>query len=382
MVDIDDMGNATVLYMDSLSGETDIGKCREDVQLEYTRICDVLKRVNLSVSKSSGVYKKSLQQSDVVSCGPFFMENSSRALRNSKLDDIVPSEVQIRAEQLPNMRAKAAVKSVSVSLEVAAKVSEIASRKNSVDPEDFDELRKSDFKHILKYEYDLSSEHHKGGAEYMRALKALNLVLEKEKAMSRIVEEALKNKFGVNKIEDMVTAKWLERMVAIEPSAKEGLSIPQLKEIESEQRRQFLSDNKGLIKTDVMRTTLRVIDVAKKHDKEYYEGLRESLSPEVGIGSALMTGIGSALAAIVKLVVFKPVEFIFKDIPRAVAKLFLSEETKDTTHELHYQNKMIVKADALHDSRDKASRREVRHKHEKSAKHNASEKRKKVDKKD
>ena len=154
VVDIDDAGNAIVLYMDSLSGETDIGKCREDVQLEYTRICDVLKKENLRISTSSGVYKESLQQSDLVSCGPFFMENSSRALRNSNLTGIVLSEVRIRADQLPNVRAKTAIKSVSVNLEIVDKVYEIASRKNGIDPEDLDELRKGDFKHTLKYEYD------------------------------------------------------------------------------------------------------------------------------------------------------------------------------------------------------------------------------------
>lgn len=197
------------------------------------------------------------------------------------------------------------------------------------------------------------------------------------------MEGALKNKIGVDKIEDMVTTKWLERMVAIDPSAKEGLSIPELKEIESEQRRRFLSENKGLIKNDVMRATLRVIDVAKKHDKEYYEGLKESLSPEVGIVSALMTGIGSALAAIVKLVVFKPVEFVFKDMPRIFTKLFSSGETKDVSRASRYQKKVgAYKAGVPNDSRDKASRREVHHKHEKPAKHVASDKRHKtVDKK-
>ena len=121
----------------------------------------------------------------------------------------------------------------------------------------------------------------------------------------------------------------------------------------------------------------------KKHDKEYYEGLKESLSPEVGIVSALMTGIGSALAAIVKLVVFKPVEFVFKDMPRIFTKLFSSGETKDVSRASRYQKKVgAYKAGVPNDSRDKASRREVHHKHEKPAKHVASDKRHKtVDKK-
>lgn len=38
----------------------------------------------------------------------------------------------------------------------------------------------------------LSSEHRKGGDEYTRALKALNLVLEKEKSMSDICGGGIK----------------------------------------------------------------------------------------------------------------------------------------------------------------------------------------------